>query len=104
MNYIGVYNTQGDISERPYSYCFTLYDSERNVVESSGWLLHNSSVTYTVSESLSVDSVIDTYTYTSSLVPNELYYIQYSVRTINNLEIHSPIYSCMDIPVGRPVV
>ena len=100
-NYIGAYEPLYDTSERPYSYCFNLYNKNREIVESSGWLLHNTSITYLIQESLSLNSTIDTYSFSTSLIPQEQYYIEYTVRTINNLEISSPLYSCMDLPVEQ---
>ena len=44
--YVGVYEPTDDKSERPYSYCFNLYNWDRELVESSGWQLHNTSVNY----------------------------------------------------------
>ena len=92
----GVYKTTEDKSERPYSYCFFLYDFSQGLVETSGWKLHNTSVNTVMSESLSLDETSDIYRFTSLLVPDQLYYIQYAVRTINNLEVYSPMYACMD--------
>lgn len=97
--YVGVYEPTDDKSERPYSYCFNLYNWNRELVESSGWQLHNTSVNYLVQESLSLSSTIDTYEFQTALIPNSNYFVQYTVRTINNLEISSPIYTCIDVPI-----
>lgn len=99
--YVGVYEPTDDKSERPYSYCFNLYDWNRELVESSGWLLHNTSVNYLVQESLSLSSTLDTYEFSKALIPNANYFVQYTVRTINNLEVSSPIYTCIDVPVDN---
>lgn len=96
QTYTGVYVTSEDKSERPYAYSFFLYNFEKGLVETSGWKLHNTSVNNLVSESLSLDEATDTYTFETLLTTNYLYYIQYAVRTINNLEVYSPMYSCMD--------
>lgn len=95
-SYVGVYETGTDKSERPYSYNFYLYDRAKELVETSGWRLHNSSVNTTASESLSLDRATDAYSF--DLVPNEgeEYYVQYAVRTINNMEIYSPLYVCVE--------
>ena len=100
-SYIGVYQTGEDKSERPYSYCFFLYDNEKGLVESSEWKLHNSSVNNLVSESLSLNQTIDTYSFVTPLVENKEYYIQYGVKTINNLEVYSPLYTCVNVPIGE---
>lgn len=96
QTYTGVYVTSEDKSERPYSYSFFLYNFEKGLIETSGWKLHNTSVNNLASESLSLDEATDTYTFETLLTTNYLYYVQYAVRTINNLEIYSPMYSCMD--------
>lgn len=96
QTYTGVYVTSEDKSERPYAYSFFLYNFEKGLIETSGWKLHNTSVNNLASESLSLDEATDTYTFETLLTTNYLYYIQYAVRTINNLEIYSPMYSCMD--------
>ena len=95
--YVGVYENTKDKNERPYSYCFSLYDNYNDLIETSGWKLHNSSVNNLAEKkNLTLDQTIDTYTFTSSLMPNQSYYVQYGVRTINNLEVFSPLYTCID--------
>ena len=100
-NYTGVYKTTSDKSERPYAYCFILYDSEYNIVESTGWLLHNTSVSAMTAESLSLTTATDSYHFTSALVLNDTYYVQYGVRTINNIEIYSPMYTCIEPEIAN---
>lgn len=91
-SYTGVYQTTEDVSERPYSYCFYLFNSAKGLEETSGWKLHNTSVNRVAIESIAIDKVIDTYSFTSSVIQGETYYIQYGVKTINNLEVFSPLY------------
>jgi len=55
-------------------------------VETSGWRLHNTE-TYDLVNAYTIDQTTDEYTFESALNQNERYYITYSVRTINNLEI-----------------
>ena len=95
QTYTGVYQLSEDKNERPYSYNFYLYDSTKGLVEESGWQLHNTSINTIASESLQYNETTDTYSFTSSLINNAEYYIQYGVRTINNLEIYSPMYTCI---------
>ena len=99
-NYVGVFETGEDKSERPYSYNFYLYDSSGNIVETSGWTLHNTSINNIASESLSLDRTTDSYTFQTLVDVNKEYYLQYGVRTINNLEVFSPIYTCLEPYVG----
>lgn len=102
--YTGVYKPETDPSERPYSYCFYLYDRNQGLVESSGWLLHNTSVNKVddAKASLTLSQTVDTYEYTTALKLNDEYYLQYGVRTINNLEIYSPLYSVIDPETATP--
>lgn len=86
--YIGYYDqTNGDNSEKVYSYIFNIYDkSKKNIIFSSGEKLHNS-LTDTNSN-LSQDSFI----IMNDLNYNEIYYVEYKVKTINKLIISSPKY------------
>ena len=92
QSYTGVYQTTEDTSERPYSYCFYLFNALKGLEETSGWKLHNTSVNRIASEAIALDQAVDTYTFTAPMQDDKLYYIQYGVRTINNLEIYSPLY------------
>lgn len=97
--YYGKYETGLDKSERPYSYIFSLYDRwEKTLIETSGWKLHNSTIKNSNEDDLS--STYDSYTFETSLIKNQIYYIQYGVKTINNLEIYTPLLSCMDTDTG----
>lgn len=91
---VGKYEVTDDKTERPYSYMFNLYNNEKEVLETSGWQLHNTNINRTGNNSLQFDSTIDEYTFLT--VPENMkdYYIQYVVKTINDLEISSPIYAC----------
>lgn len=101
QTYTGVYKIpeNGDKSERPYSYCFSLYDSKLQLVESSGWKLHNATLNTIASETLQLEQTIDTYTFQTSLRRNVTYYIDYKVRTINDLEISTNPYPVMEAVV-----
>ena len=96
-SYVGVYETTEDKSERPYSYIFNLYDRYQQLIETSDWQLHNSTVNNTASESNALEKAVDKYTFVSNLISNTEYFIEYGVRTINNLELFSPLYICMQI-------
>lgn len=85
FDWTGIYQTS-DASEKIYSYCFTIYDINNNIFETSGDLLHNSK---------NDTSAIMSYDYwTSEKIPrpNETYYIEYRVKTINGLEISSALF------------
>ena len=93
--YLGVYQLTGDKSERPYSYNFSLYDRD-GLVETSGWLLHNTNVNTSNAELLTLDKTTDSYTFKSAIPVDVDHYVQYGVRTINNLEIYSPMYTVIE--------
>lgn len=89
--YTGIYATNGDLTEKAYSYCFNLYDENNQLVETSGEQLHNSSADTEKGESS------DTWLVTKTLKPGYWYSIQYVVTTINNLTVASPAYKVMEI-------
>jgi hypothetical protein len=78
FDWIGRYESS-DPSEKVYSYCFTIYDSNHDVFETSGELLHNSKNDET--------STVSYDYWTSEIMPkpNEDYYITYRVKTVNGL-------------------
>lgn len=78
-DYVGVYNHEGDPSEKVYSYCFNLYDNEGNLVETSGECLHDSTTDTLITEST------DSWAINHDLERSKSYYIEYNVSTINNL-------------------
>lgn len=92
--YYGKYILGEDKSERPYSYIFSLYNKNDELVETSGWQLHNSSI-----EETDLKSTLDSYRFEINLIKNEKYKVQYGVRTINGLEIYTPLFECMDINI-----
>ena len=100
QTYTGIYQPGEDKSERPYQYCFLLYDTNMSLIENSGWKIHNSIEDETINQTLTLDSASDTYIYETSLEENKVYYVQYGVRTINNLEIFTPAYPCAEINGG----
>ena len=71
-----------------------------NLIESSNWLLHNTTINNVASESLSLEATTDTFSFNTTVNPDDTYYLQYSVRTINNLEVNSPLYICLEPSVG----
>lgn len=85
-SYIGHYQQDIDTTERVYSYQFNLYDSNLNLIQTSGEQLHNS---YNDTE---LYQSCDTYNIEQDLELNEIFYIEYVVKTINNLEISSGRY------------
>ena len=89
MGYYGQVGKNADSNERVYSYEFNVYDPHGKLFATSGEQLHNSSNDMELYES-----------YDSFSVPQELevdksYYIQYKIKTINNLELSTPKYRIM---------
>ena len=92
--YVGIYTPpENDPTERPYSYNFSLY-YDGNLIETSGWLLHNTSANSIYSDSMSLTEAIDTYDFKSAFFTSRdgnsgTYEVEYRVRTINNIEVPS---------------
>lgn len=68
-----------DYTEKVYSYNFTLKDAAGNVLETSGDQLHNSSEDVFLYESR------DSYTIQTDLEQDKMYYLDYTIKTINGL-------------------
>ena len=79
-----------DTTERAYNYVFNIYDSDNQLVETSGECLHNSF------EDTDVAYSRDIYTLKKDLEMNKSYYIQYIVTTNNNLVKKSNKYRIMN--------
>lgn len=85
--YIGIYNQyEKDITEKIYSYNFTIYDENGAVLETSGEQLHNHE-----NDDLPYES-IDTYSMVKTLEENKIYTIIYTVTTANGVVKSSPKY------------
>lgn len=85
--YIGNYSQYGkDVTEKVYSYNFTIYNEDNSILETSGELLHNHENDDQIYESS------DNYTIIKSLEENKIYTIIYTVTTANGLVISSPKY------------
>lgn len=85
--YVGTYSQQnGDVTEKVYSYNFTVYDEEGKVLETSGELLHNHENDDEIYES------DDRYQMIKSLEENKIYTIIYTVTTANGVVKSSPKY------------
>ena len=85
--YIGVYSQEGkDVTEKIYSYNFTVYDEQGKILETSGEQLHNHENDDTVYKSS------DSFTMIKSLEENKIYTIIYTVTTANGVVKSSPKY------------
>lgn len=81
-SYIGVYKQDeenGDLTEKLYSSIFNLYDSDNNLLETSGEILHDSSQDESSYEQK------ETYAFAHGLEDDKIYYIQFIVNTLNDL-------------------
>ena len=81
----------GDSSEKVYSYRFQLWDVDDNLIEDTGIQLHNSSA------DISGNTSTDIYYCYKNLNEDEIYYIEYSVTTINGLNVSSPRYQIINM-------
>lgn len=85
--YTGLYSQyEKDFTEKIYSYRFILKDENNNILKDTGFIIHNNS-----NDELPYESQ-DTFTYTADLDLNKKYYLSYTIRTNNMLEISSPSY------------
>jgi hypothetical protein len=89
--YIGVYRNPGDPSERVYEYKFTLTSADGEMIETSGWKLHN-----TYSDNSDIEST-DSYIVKTALKSDKSYRLQYSIITNNNLLIEGPKYNIIEL-------
>lgn len=85
--YIGVYSQEGkDVTEKVYSYNFTVYDEQGKILETSGEQLHNHENDDVVYKSS------DSFTMIKSLEENKIYIIIYTVTTANGVVKSSSKY------------
>ena len=95
--YIGTYSQDGsDMTEKVYSYIFNIYDKSNNLYITSGERLHNSF------EDSNRHSSRDTFTLTKDLIDNQIYYIEYIVKTINNARFSSGRYKIINKTTVNP--
>lgn len=89
--FYGKYSQEnGDTTEKVYSYRFDIYDSDGNIYDTSGDQIHNSFE----DESLAYST--DKFVLNKDLVIGKNYYIQYHIKTINNLEKTTPRYRIIE--------
>lgn len=94
---IGICKLGEDKTERIYSYNFSLYkeNSDNAIpIATSGWLLYNNN-----SES-SLTELKREYFFNYNL-SDGFYYLQFKVKTINNLEVSSPLYECAEAIIDQ---
>ena len=84
--------TMGDYTEKVYSYRFQLFNKDgETILEDTGDKLHNSN------RDIESNASVDTYYCYRDLDENEIYYVQYHVKTINGLKLSTPRYQLMNI-------
>ena len=85
-NYIGKYSQiKGDATEKVHSYCFNLYQ-DNDLIKTTDWILHNSSLDENGYESF------DLFNLEEDLDLDKIYYIEYKIKTNNNLMVSSGKY------------
>lgn len=77
-------NPDGDITEKMYSYCFTLYDNNGEIIETTGEKLHNST------EDIGLEQR-ETFSPKIALDSGSNYNLTYTITTINNLKLTQSI-------------
>ena len=86
----------GDSTEKEYSYIFNIYDKNNNIVATSGEKIHD--ITEDNLSNISKD-LWKTY---STFKDGEVYYLQYTVTTINGLVISTVKYKIMEM-ISSPI-
>lgn len=87
--YVGIYSQAGegkDTTEKIYSYCFEITDSDNNIIATSGGQLHDSS------KDISLTETQDTWYNNLELEKDKQYHITYKITTMNGLEVSSQAY------------
>ena len=85
-NYIGKYSQiNGDTTEKVHSYCFNLYQ-DNDLIKTTDWILHNSNLDENGYESF------DLFNLEEDLDLDKIYYIEYKIKTNNNLMVSSGKY------------
>ena len=85
-NYIGKYSqVNGDATEKVHSYCFNLYQ-DNDLIKTTDWILHNSNLDENGYESF------DLFNLEEDLDLDKIYYIEYKIKTNNNLIVSSGKY------------
>ena len=85
-NYIGKYSQiNGDATEKVHSYYFNLYQ-DNDLIKTTNWILHNSSLDENGYESF------DLFNLEEDLDLDKIYYIEYKIKTNNNLIVSSGKY------------
>ena len=87
-NYIGKYSQNqinGDTTEKVHSYCFDLYQ-DNELIKTTDWILHNSNLDENGYESF------DLFNLEEDLDLDKIYYIEYKIKTNNNLMVSSGKY------------
>ena len=100
---VGTYTNEEDPTERAYEYKFTLYAGDKiTILDTTGWKSHAASSNIErvqdideVSKVFSLEQT-DQYILKQVLSTNSVYYIQYEVRTNNDLYCHSPMYELVE--------
>lgn len=85
--YTGVYSQEGqDITEKLYSSRFIVYDTNENIIEDSGEILHN------ITQDTENYEAIESFNFKQDISWNASYYIRFIATTTNGLEVMSPKY------------
>lgn len=89
--YIGIYkqpkgDPQYDSTEKVYTYCFELKDTDGNIISTTGTQIHNSA------NDTASDQSSDSWSVRKNLQEGVPYYITYKVTTTNGLECESQSY------------
>ena len=87
-----------DITEKVYTYRFDIYDENDMIIYTSGDCLHNSST------DTNAEFSEDKYAFNFEIPNDTIYYIQYSITTLNNLTISTPRYKLIKRAAIAPML
>lgn len=98
-SYVGKYTSNSeDPAEKVYSYQFNLYDTNKQLLQTSGEQIHNSYNDTERGESY------DNYNIEQDLELNQVYYLEYIVTTLNGLKVSSGYYKIMQKQSIKPEI
>ena len=100
-NYYGYYQNN-DVTENVYSYRFDLYDKNNQIIVSTGDLIHDNGSDDNLGESTDLFIL-------SRDLGNEIYYLQYTIMTTNNLILQTDKYLLrqslsIDSDIDQPIL
>lgn len=86
QSFVGRYVHSDDPSEKMATYCFTVYDNDGNIIETTGEQVHNNL------DDKKPDESINTFSLSELPIEDQECKIQYVITTVSGLQSESPLY------------